>query len=73
MERLKRAVGQDRTTTADYEPVRTDGLDEIESSVYEHHDKAPFSWTEYLIFMLLGVSMLWAWCVLLIRTGLDVG
>jgi equilibrative nucleoside transporter 1/2/3 len=23
----------------------------------------PFSWLEYSIFLLLGIAMLWAWCV----------
>ena len=50
-------------STADYEPVRTDGTEELGSSVYEQDEKASFSWTEYAIFMLLGVSMLWAWYV----------
>lgn len=27
----------------------------------------PFSWFEYLVFMMLGVAMLWAWCVQLFQ------
>ena len=29
----------------------------------EEYSEAPFSWFEYCIFLLLGISMLWAWYV----------
>jgi solute carrier family 29 (equilibrative nucleoside transporter), member 1/2/3 len=43
-----------------YTPVgdTEDGEDETLTSIQEG---VPFSWLEYLIFLLLGVAMLWAW------------
>jgi hypothetical protein len=29
----------------------------------DEYPEAPFSWFEYCIFFLLGISMLWAWYV----------
>lgn len=48
-----------------YEPLensiteddRQDGADAYE----DEHTKPGFSWLEYSVFLLLGVSMLWAW------------
>ena len=37
-------------------------LDEENDEDTGHH--ARFNWLEYLIFCLMGVAMLWAWCVL---------
>ncbi len=41
------------------------GVDGEDSSYREGEssDETPFSWVEYLVFALLGVAMLWAWCV----------
>ena len=63
IERLKRLVkAQQQPAEADYEPIRDDGLDEQESAEEEEREvKVPFSWTEYFVFLLLGVAMLWAW------------
>ena len=45
-----------------YEPVPENYEEQDGSSRHESRTtQDPFSWIEYLIFMLLGVSMLWAW------------
>jgi len=43
-----------------YTPVgdTEDGDNETLTST---HEGVPFSWLEYLIFLLLGIAMLWAW------------
>jgi solute carrier family 29 (equilibrative nucleoside transporter), member 1/2/3 len=63
MDRVKRLFRPQQP----YEPIQDDAHDDGESTaagsdvdeVQEQH----FSWVEYFIFLLLGVSMLWAWCV----------
>jgi equilibrative nucleoside transporter 1/2/3 len=56
MERVKRLFQREVT----YEPVEG-GSEELdgEPSLYSEHDR--FSWTDYSVFLLLGVAMLWAW------------
>ena len=45
-----------------YEPVPENYEEQEDPSRQESRtSQDPFSWIEYLIFMLLGVSMLWAW------------
>ena len=55
MERFREAIKQRRSSPS-YEPL-DDGTDG------EQHSKngTRFSWLEYGIFLLLGISMLWAW------------
>lgn len=48
----------------DYEPIDGDPIEE-EIDDNETKPRGPFSWTEYFIFLLLGVAMLWAWNMLL--------
>jgi hypothetical protein len=65
MERVSRALRWRPQPTQAYEPLDNasttsgDGL-------LEDRPKKPFSWLEYGIFLLLGVSMLWAWYVSLV-------
>lgn len=56
MERIREAINYRRRSSVSYEPL--DG---------DHGYSQPpaytptFSWLEYAIFLLLGISMLWAW------------
>jgi equilibrative nucleoside transporter 1/2/3 len=36
----------------------------------DEYPEEPFSWFEYCIFFLLGISMLWAWYVYLLASPL---
>jgi hypothetical protein len=55
----------------DYQPVRGDAdidAERDDESIQQESEtglavEAPFSWIEYAIFLLLGIAMLWAWCV----------
>jgi equilibrative nucleoside transporter 1/2/3 len=53
----------------EYSPLNddTDDDDEVHRPVLilpdDEYPVEPFSWFEYCIFFLLGISMLWAWCV----------
>jgi equilibrative nucleoside transporter 1/2/3 len=63
------------STDPEYEPVENDELlggtvgtgnvpDENASMEEEEGSislKKPFSWHDYIVFLLLGVAMLWAW------------
>ena len=55
MERIRDALK--RRQQPSYEPL--DGGSD--SQLIESPHKPRFSWLEYSIFLLLGVSMLWAW------------
>jgi len=68
MERIKSMFGPSKALhEGEYEPLHdgfTDDSGTMDGSVYEDNDEeAPFSWVEYGIFALIGVAMLWAWCV----------
>lgn len=55
MERIRDAMKQ-RPSSLSYEPLDDEADDE------RHKEREQqFSWLEYSIFLLLGVSMLWAW------------
>ena len=43
-----------------YEPLEGGSINE-DGEVIKEDAKPPFSWLEYGIFFLLGISMLWAW------------
>lgn len=74
MDRITQLLGP---TNTNYAPLEThagaegesfmneQGQDADESGTtegaHEAHLEAPFSWTHYLVFLLLGVAMLWAW------------
>ncbi|KAL9071958.1 MAG: hypothetical protein Q9161_003890 [Pseudevernia consocians] len=55
MERIRNALKQRRSPA--YEPLN----DDSDSNEPQRVRKPRFSWLEYSIFLLLGVSMLWAW------------
>ncbi|KAI9166786.1 intracellular membrane involved in nucleoside transport [Paramyrothecium foliicola] len=63
MDRVRRAFSQPAPGESEYEPLT--GSDEPtaleDSAALDVQDEVPFSWTEYGIFTLLGVAMLWAW------------
>jgi len=60
MERVRKIWQQEQ----EYEPIEGGSADE-EQERQELRESSSFSWTEYMIFMLLGVAMLWAWNMLL--------
>lgn len=63
MDRVKRLF-QPSEPQQPYEPIHGDTHEDGDSTldeVYEDEPEPHFSWVEYLIFMLLGVAMLWAW------------
>lgn len=63
-----------RARDPEYEPLTTDDAeppgyhDGVDDHDYDGQPHAAaddgFSWAEYAIFTLLGIAMLWAWCVL---------
>ena len=55
MERIRNALKQRHSPA--YEPLN----DDSDSNGPQRARKPRFSWLEYSIFLLLGVSMLWAW------------
>lgn len=56
MERIKEAIKHRRQPSLSYEPLHGD-----DDSLQQHEALSMFSWLDYTIFTLLGVSMLWAW------------
>lgn len=59
MERLRNVLKQ-RPSSPAYEPLDDD------PDINESRQRAPkqrFSWLEYNILLLLGISMLWAWYI----------
>jgi equilibrative nucleoside transporter 1/2/3 len=63
MDRLRRLFAQPAPSATEYEPLT--GADDPEApeglGAPGDSEDVPFSWTEYGIFALLGVAMLWAW------------
>lgn len=57
MERIRNALRQ-RLSSPIYEAIDDDPDNE---STHQRAPKLRFSWLEYSIFLLLGISMLWAW------------
>ena len=67
MNRIRKAIGGGKP---DYEQMQDSHARESESLLSEQEtdadagepgDEKPFSWTEYAVFLLLGIAMLWAW------------
>ena len=56
MDRLRKALKQRRSSPA-YEPLD----DDADNNHVQGPHKQRFSRFEYSIFLLLGISMLWAW------------
>lgn len=62
MQRIRRIVRRQRSPSSSYEPLTGDS----NGSNLDRYGQAgpqnpPFSWLKYTIFLLLGISMLWAW------------
>lgn len=58
MDRVRRVFDRD-DLAASYEPLEG-GSERPDGERIDAHDQA-FSWTDYSVFLLLGVAMLWAW------------
>jgi equilibrative nucleoside transporter 1/2/3 len=58
MDRM-RQIFERENLAASYEPLEG-GSERPDGERIEAEDQ-PFSWTDYAVFTLLGVSMLWAW------------
>lgn len=56
MERIQEALK--RSSSASYEPLIADSEDDGDP---KPSVAKSFSWLDYSIFLLLGISMLWAW------------
>ena len=56
MERIRNALKKRHSSPA-YEALDDGSGNKPIQKAY----KEPFSWLEYIIFLLLGISMLWAW------------
>lgn len=63
MDRIRRLWKGEEEEQA-YEPLEnsiTEADREDAAGVFDEHSKTGFSWLEYSVFLLLGISMLWAW------------
>ena len=45
----------------EYTVVGDETDDDEDDTLTSLREEVPFSWLEYLVFLLLGVAMLWAW------------
>lgn len=59
MDRLRNFFGSDTPEQA-YEPIEG-GSERPDGERIEDTESPKFSWTDYSVFLLLGVAMLWAW------------
>jgi len=59
MNRLQRIFG-DEAPDQEYEPLEG-GSERPDGQRIETTSGPPFSWTDYSVFLLLGIAMLWAW------------
>jgi solute carrier family 29 (equilibrative nucleoside transporter), member 1/2/3 len=60
MDRI-RSLFANKVEEQEYAPLRVDTEDSDAETLTSLREPAPFSWMEYLVFLLLGVAMLWAW------------
>ncbi|MCJ1315319.1 hypothetical protein MMC15_000636 [Xylographa vitiligo] len=60
MDKLVKALKWQRRSSHTYEPLE-DGSIDSQDDAQRPSSKTRFSWLEYYIFLLLGISMLWAW------------
>jgi equilibrative nucleoside transporter 1/2/3 len=58
MERIRK-IFERQNSAASYE--RLEGGSERPDGEHINADEQAFSWTDYAVFTLLGVAMLWAW------------
>ncbi|RAL16118.1 nucleoside transmembrane transporter FUN26, partial [Aspergillus homomorphus CBS 101889] len=61
MDRIRRLFAPQVTYEAIQQPAESDNESENNDSASSAPQQAPFSSYEYAVFLLLGVSMLWAW------------
>jgi equilibrative nucleoside transporter 1/2/3 len=61
MERLRQMFARE-DSAASYEPLQ--GGSERPDGEHIDAEEQAFSWTDYAVFTLLGVAMLWAWYAL---------
>lgn len=62
MERIKRFFEPSPAyVPVDTAPEQEEEEDDSSSQTFDEGHEPPFLWLEYLIFLLLGVAMLWAW------------
>jgi equilibrative nucleoside transporter 1/2/3 len=59
MDRLRSVFGED-TPEQQYQPL-DGGSENLQGQGIEDVESPKFSWTDYSVFLLLGVAMLWAW------------
>lgn len=59
MDRIRKVFGNG-TPEQTYEPL-DGGSERPDGERIEASGSQPFSWTDYSVFLLLGVAMLWAW------------
>jgi equilibrative nucleoside transporter 1/2/3 len=60
MDRIRHILERENSS-ASYEPL--EGGSERPDGEHIEAEEQAFSWTDYAVFTLLGVSMLWAWSV----------
>jgi equilibrative nucleoside transporter 1/2/3 len=68
MNRLRALFGGSKPVQ-EYEPISDEDDERARRSLIvppEPDAEQPFSLLEYLVFLLLGAAMLWAWCVCLV-------
>lgn len=63
---LRKTQDERDVSSGEYDPLvsREDEDGERRGSVQSHGaPETPFDWLEYMVFLLLGIAMLWAWYV----------
>lgn len=70
MDKIRRALHRQRPGSPSYEPL--DNGQESDEPTGPKDPQSAFSWFEYAIFLLLGISMLWAWYILRPRSALPM-
>ncbi|KAL8710585.1 MAG: hypothetical protein Q9220_004809 [cf. Caloplaca sp. 1 TL-2023] len=62
MDKIRKALASERPSSPSYERLNPESNGHTDEESQPLGKKSPtFSWLEYSIFLLLGVSMLWAW------------
>lgn len=70
MDRLRRSMRQHSLVGSSYQPISPDQDDDQDTTINQNRAETPFSWIDYGVFLLLGISMLWAWYVAITDTQL---
>ncbi|KAL8949766.1 MAG: hypothetical protein Q9222_004145 [Ikaeria aurantiellina] len=61
MDKIRKALTRERPSSPSYEPLNPESNGHINEESQSTTTSPTFSWLEYSIFLLLGISMLWAW------------